>query len=174
MNPEKTSTEPSNLNERDAGIRTLGIFGKKTCTLLISLLVISLLVFPWIPQTYSGFEKLKGFFSEAEFHNGWFKIKAGIALTWGSLGLLLMRMVFARFAEGKVLCTYNARSIRWMGIFCFATLIVNQIVLRSDATSAQRIENLFEPEVLEGAFLLALGWAFEKAVKLKEENDLTV
>ncbi|MEI7652090.1 MAG: hypothetical protein WCJ96_08790, partial [Verrucomicrobiota bacterium] len=106
MNPEKTSTEPSNLNERDAGIRTLGRFGKKTCTLLISLLVISLLVFPWIPQTYSGFEKLKGFFSEAEFHNGWFKIKAGIALTWGSLGLLLMRMVFARFAEGKVLCTY--------------------------------------------------------------------
>lgn len=174
MNTKIPSTEHSNLNEKEAGIRTLGRFGRKTCTLLISLLVIGLLILPWMPPTYSGFEKLKGVFSEAEFHNGWFRIKAEIALTWGSLGLLLMRMVFARFAEGKVLCTSNARSIRWMGAFCFTTLIVNQIILRSDATSAERIENLFVPEVLEGAFLLAIGWAFEKAVKLKEENDLTV
>jgi hypothetical protein len=174
MKTENSPTKPSYLNERNAKIQTLGRIGKKTCSFLIGLLVICVLLVPWVPLTDAAFDELKEVFSEAELHNGWFRLKAEIALIWGCLWLLLMRKAFDQFAEGDVLCISNARNIRWMGAFCVASLIVNQIVLSADSTSAERIGELFTVEALEGAFLLALGWAFEQAVDIKTENDLTV
>jgi len=162
MNTSPVDSSDDPQLQIQARIRRIGKIGRTLSTILLVLLGLVICLFllalafgsvtinPAFQMTkdswsYSASKPVSAFFTLA-----WLVITIA-APVW------LMRLLFVQFTCDAIFSLRTARLIKWLGVWNLIGVLALSPML-----------------LLSGLFLIALGWAMELAVSLKQEQDLTI